>query len=61
MDGQAIIDETRDALRSYEDDLAAAYLFGSVARGTATARSDVDLALLYKQAPAAASPASAST
>jgi hypothetical protein len=33
--------------------IVAAYLFGSVARGTATARSDVDIAVLYEVAPPA--------
>lgn len=32
---------------SDEPDIAAAYLFGSAARGTATARSDVDVALIF--------------
>ena len=34
-----------------EPGLACAYLFGSLARGEATARSDVDVAVLYEQAP----------
>jgi predicted nucleotidyltransferase len=34
-------------------DIVAAYLFGSVARGTAGARSDVDVAVLYAAAPPA--------
>ena len=33
--------------------IIAAYLFGSVARGTAGARSDVDVAVLYAMAPPA--------
>lgn len=33
--------------------IVAAYLFGSVARGTAGARSDVDVAVLYEAAPPA--------
>jgi hypothetical protein len=33
--------------------IVAAYLFGSVARGTATVRSDVDIAVLYEVAPPA--------
>ncbi len=33
--------------------IAAVYLFGSFARGRATEKSDVDVAVLYEQAPAA--------
>jgi uncharacterized protein len=40
-------DERRQA------NLAAVYLFGSTARGSARADSDVDLGILYQQAPAA--------
>jgi uncharacterized protein len=50
MDTAAIIDATREALRS-RDELAAGYVFGSIARGTATARSDLDLAVLFKEHP----------
>lgn len=50
MDETAIIDATREALRS-RGELLAAYVFGSVARGTATARSDLDLAVLFKEQP----------
>jgi uncharacterized protein len=50
MDAPALIEATREALRS-RDELAAAYVFGSVARGTATARSDLDLAVLFKEQP----------
>lgn len=35
-------------LKGYADDVVAAYLFGSVARGTNHSRSDLDLALLFK-------------
>jgi predicted nucleotidyltransferase len=38
-------------LASHPDGLVAAYLYGSVARGTATSRSDVDVGLLYAEAP----------
>jgi predicted nucleotidyltransferase len=34
-------------------DLAAVYLFGSVARGSARADSDVDVGILYRKTPAA--------
>ncbi len=47
-------DEIQDRLREFFRDvpgLAAVYLFGSVARGTQTAKSDVDVGLLYRQTP----------
>ena len=34
--------------RGTDDDFVAAYLFGSVARGDDDARSDVDVAVLYR-------------
>jgi uncharacterized protein len=42
----------RQILREAPKDLVAAYLFGSVARGTARLDSDVDLAVLFANAPA---------
>ncbi len=46
---------TSDKLRSYldraPDDLIAAYLFGSEARGTAGPHSDVDLGVLLRESP----------
>ena len=36
---------------AHRHDVAAAYLFGSHAAGTATRQSDVDIAVLYKQPP----------
>jgi predicted nucleotidyltransferase len=39
------------AARAEEEGLAAAYLFGSVARGTARPESDVDVGLLYAEEP----------
>ena len=39
--------------RGTDDDLVAAYLFGSVARGRDHARSDVDVAVLYRSDPPA--------
>jgi len=40
-----------EALASADDRLLAAYLFGSVARGTDSAGSDVDVGLLLRTAP----------
>jgi predicted nucleotidyltransferase len=40
-----------DYFGAIERPVAAVYLFGSVAQGTATVRSDVDLALLFSEAP----------
>lgn len=51
MDRAAIIQTTRDVLRTRAHELIAAYIFGSVARDSAGARSDVDVALLYARAP----------
>ena len=51
------VDSLEDALREFfaaqPGGLLAAYLFGSVARGTAGARSDVDVAVLYAASPPA--------
>ena len=44
-----LIEQLRDLL-DRQPGLASAYLFGSVARGAATATSDVDLAVLFEQA-----------
>jgi predicted nucleotidyltransferase len=49
----AIIEATRTALQSRAGELTAAYLFGSVARGTASGHSDIDLGLLFIRAPEA--------
>src|SRR3970040_505454 len=43
----------REFFGAQPGELFAAYLFGSVARGTAGARSDVDVAVLYAAAPPA--------
>ena len=43
----------REFFAAQPGEIIAAYLFGSVARGTAAARSDVDLAVLYAAAPPA--------
>ena len=50
----ATIEQTlREFFATQPDGIIAAYLFGSVARGTAGARSDVDVAVLYAAAPPA--------
>lgn len=51
MDHAAIIEAIRDILRPHAGELVAAYVFGSVARGSAGPRSDIDLALLYAHVP----------
>jgi predicted nucleotidyltransferase len=53
VDRAEIIETTRAALQSHAAQLSAAYLFGSVARGTAGAHSDVDLGVLFKRTPEA--------
>jgi len=42
----AIDQDLREFFAAEPGDVIAAYLFGSVARGTASARSDVDVAVL---------------
>ena len=53
MPTAAIERELRDLFAAHPDGIIAAYLFGSVARGTAGARSDVDVAVLFEVAPPA--------
>jgi len=50
MDAEAVIARVRPILTAHQG-LVAAYLFGSVARGTAKASSDVDIAVLYAERP----------
>ena len=50
MDAEAVIARVRPILTAHQG-LVAAYLFGSVARGTAKASSDVDIAVLYAARP----------
>src|SRR6185369_5148533 len=45
--------QLREHFAAHPAGIVAAYLFGSVARGTAGARSDVDVAVLYEAAPPA--------
>ncbi|MFW6067482.1 MAG: type VII toxin-antitoxin system MntA family adenylyltransferase antitoxin [Myxococcota bacterium] len=52
MDPSPIELKLRQVLRERPEDLVAAYLFGSVARGTARPNSDVDVAVLLARAPA---------
>jgi predicted nucleotidyltransferase len=49
----AIERELREHFAAHPDGIIAAYLFGSVARGTAGVRSDVDVAVLFEAAPPA--------
>jgi predicted nucleotidyltransferase len=51
VDPAAIEDELRMLLAAAPPEVVAAYLFGSVARGTAGPRSDVDVGVLLKAAP----------
>jgi predicted nucleotidyltransferase len=53
MDPGAIEPRLREFLteRAEREGIAAAYLFGSVARGTAGPRSDVDVGVLYQEDP----------
>lgn len=48
-----IIKHIRRVLAGHGDAIAAAYLFGSVARGTATATSDADVGVLFSADPPA--------
>jgi predicted nucleotidyltransferase len=50
MDAEAVIARVLPVLGAHPG-LVAAYLFGSVARGTAKASSDVDIATLYAERP----------
>lgn len=53
MDTETLIEALRAFFRERGDGVAAAYLFGSRARGTARAGSDIDLALLLTESPSA--------
>jgi uncharacterized protein len=52
MRGDDVEQALRGILADRPEILIAVYLFGSRARGTATDRSDVDIAMLYGEAPA---------
>jgi predicted nucleotidyltransferase len=47
MERRAIERQLREFFREHSHDAVAVYLFGSVARGTAGSRSDVDVAVLF--------------
>ena len=53
LDPEAVAGELRELLetRAENEGITAAWLFGSVARGTAQPASDVDVAILYQEAP----------
>lgn len=51
MDLSDIERAVSETLSKRPEPIVAAYIFGSVARGTAGPRSDVDVAVLYAQAP----------
>lgn len=53
MDREAVIARLTETLATLDGDLAAAYLFGSAARGEARPGSDVDVAILLRQEPEA--------
>jgi len=52
MDPRTIETRLRTVLSSADDNVLAAYLFGSVARGSANDASDVDVGILLREAPA---------
>lgn len=51
MDRDELIERLKAYFRRRPEGLAAVYLYGSRARGTARARSDVDLGLLFETTP----------
>lgn len=51
MDRETLIEALRAFFRGRGDGVVAAYLFGSRARGTARKGSDVDLGVLFAEAP----------
>ena len=51
MNGDSLEEILRQFLVDAPAELCAAYLYGSRARGTASDRSDLDLALLYRETP----------
>jgi predicted nucleotidyltransferase len=57
MDREAILTGLRTFFATARKDIVAAWLFGSVARGTATADSDIDIAVLIVKSTADAATA----
>src|SRR5262245_66526069 len=53
MNAERLQSVLRRAFSTAPSEILAVYLYGSQARQTATARSDVDLAILYAEAPPA--------
>ncbi len=51
MDTRSVADELRAYFDMHPEGLVCAWLFGSVARGTARPDSDVDVAVLYERDP----------
>jgi predicted nucleotidyltransferase len=51
--GDDVLDTLRRHFAAHTDGIVAVYLYGSVARGTARADSDVDVAILFAHAPPA--------
>jgi uncharacterized protein len=51
MERDEIVNAVRDRLEAAGEQIVAAYLFGSVARGTARDSSDVDVAILLRDDP----------
>ncbi len=52
MDAAAVETRLRNLFEVHAEGVAAAYLFGSVARGSTHAASDVDVGVLFKEPPA---------
>lgn len=53
MDRATVIATLRELFEPGPEDVVAVYLFGSVARGTAGASSDVDVGIVYEKQPQA--------
>ncbi len=51
MDRAELIERLEDFFRKHSEGLTAVYLYGSRARGTAGPKSDVDLGVLFEEAP----------